>query len=311
MDRANAASSAFYVAGQGSLDAGSAADLPDPIIQDFAPLARELSAVTCRRSWMRQNAACLAAAVMDCFGGTGREVLSLDVFDTLLLRDDVPEAERFWELSGRCAERLGGGDQLDHFLARQEAMRLSYRTRPDVQGCREGCLDDVLRMQCRALGLPKSDAAEMKSIEVELEVESLEANAGFMMAAAEVRRQGGRVVLISDMYLDGATIAEIVGRVCGEVDLFDGIFSSADFVVSKRAGKIFPVVEQALRLPASAFVHWGDSLEADVRRARAAGWESHHFPVSDAEIARRQHALSAFVAAGRADGLHLEPYCQA
>lgn len=237
--------------------------------------------------------------------------MSLDVFDTLLLRNDVPEARRFWEIAGDCADRLGAGDQLNHFRARQEAMRLSYRARPAVEGCRDGCINDVLRMQCGSLGLPTSRAAEMREIEISVEAASLAPNMGILQAAAEFRERGGTAILISDMDLDGDAIADIIRRVHNHAEVFDALFSSADCVVCKRSGRIFPFVEEALRLAPSDFVHWGDSLDGDVRRPRAAGWRSHHFPVSDAEVAQRHDALTAFLQAAHAEGLHLAPSCQA
>lgn len=232
-------------------------------------------------------------------------VLSYDIFDTLLLRDDKPEALRYLEMGGRMLHDVtaalgnhatSGLTPHDFLFARVHGMKASYRLRRRVRGCGEGRIEDVAAVTCQMLGLPEEAVPVLLESEIFYEVDNLRLNMVLFEFALEFRALGGRVILLSDMYLGASQLEKIVRASSPEGPLpFDEILSSADLVINKRSGLVFSELEKRFNTPASAFLHIGDSALGDVRQARRAGWTALHFPVSTAERARRESALRRFI----------------
>jgi FMN phosphatase YigB (HAD superfamily) len=274
---------------------------PAPVIQDFAPVARELLACDSRIALLRGEGGLLVKqAIVDTIEEYAPRILSLDVFDTFLLRNDKAEAARYLELSQILRTQLEaigieGCERLSEFdllLARVDALKLSYRIRPAVEGCREGTIGQALRIARRALGLAPDVEQLMLECELAYEAANVALNPVLLECAEQFRSRGGKVVLLSDMYLGRADIEGIVRRIDHDVPhLIHAIFSSGDHAVSKASGKMFALVEREFRLPPEAFLHIGDAWQGDVQRCREAGWFALHFPVSRAELARREESL--------------------
>jgi FMN phosphatase YigB (HAD superfamily) len=299
------------------------------VVHHFGELAQRLRAAPCRRTLTRDNAQDIADALLAEYDRRGAKCLSLDVFDTLLLRDGEPEALRFMRMAAQAAAELTPTDEpppagleqvaglslddatLSVFLARETATVMSYRTRPAVRGCREGHIQDIHLAQARALGLPDAAAATLRRIELEVEAASLAPNPAIALACAGVRERGGRVIAISDMYLDGAAIKHLIDH-CFPVDCpVDYIVSSADRVVSKRSGLLFADVADELRLQPHDFLHIGDSLLSDVIKPIDAGWRGLHFPISDTELHQREQLLAELVAAAARAGCDITRFAKA
>jgi hypothetical protein len=280
--------------------------LPAAVIHEFAPVARELLACDDRRGLLRgERRDPIRRLIGETIESVGPGVLSFDVFDTFLLRNGKAEARRFLEISQlarrRCVKALAlPADELpsdvDFLIARADAMTLSYRTRAAVDGCREGHIREVVGAARRSLGLPREADAILLKAEIDCEVASLAINPVLLDVARDFRASGGKVILVSDMYLGKEEIGAVIRAIDPlAADVADEVFSSADHIVSKRSGKIFPLIEKQLQQSAEEFIHIGDALEGDVFQPRAAGWHAMHFPVSLAELARRSESLSRFV----------------
>jgi hypothetical protein len=294
-------------------ETGDRSKLPDPVVHEFAPVAHALLACEDRRDLMRGgDAGRIKGLIQEAIDETNPRVLSLDVFDTLLLRDGRCEARRFWEMSAaarrRIASDLGSKSgaipaEIDFLVARADAMAQCYRTRKAVDGCREGRIGDILRSARRSLGLPAAADEILLDTELSCEIANLALNPVLGDVARNFREAGGKVVLVSDMYLGEAEIGAILKGLDPEAAaLADEIFSSADHVVSKRSGRIFGLIEQRLDEPADAFLHVGDALEGDVMAPRRAGWKALHFPIARAEAAKRSADLEGFIAEMDAKG---------
>jgi len=287
-----------------SASAGTRETLPDPVIHEFAPIARQLLDCESRPALLKSaGAEALAAEIEKTIEDSEPSVLSLDVFDTLLLRDAVSEARRFFNIAARARENVenafGKRDwptALDFLFARVDAMALCYRTREAVEGCREGKIGDIIRVARRTLDLPAEAESALLEAELDVETQSLTLNAILIDIVRDFRAAGGRVVLLSDMYLGKSEILSLVRRLDrSAAEEIDEVFSSADHIVSKRSGKIFALVEREFRKSPAEFLHIGDALEGDVFRARQAGWSALHFPIARAESAKRERDLATFI----------------
>jgi len=238
-------------------------------------------------------------------------LLSLDVFDTLLLRDGSSELCRFLEIGQAMADVAGAGfSGLDGFVARHLGTRASYRSGPRVDGCGEGSLSEIHLAAARLLGVP--DAMADRFVEAELDHEARRVTANPLLVAYMKRHRGrgGKVVLISDMYMHAPQIAALLRR-CGIARRsYDALYSSADTKISKASGHLFGHIPEAGG--PGTVLHLGDSLHGDYRMPRAAGWQAMLLPVPDALLAeRRADRLRCLHDLQTAHGLYLEAECAA
>jgi FMN phosphatase YigB (HAD superfamily) len=291
--------------------------LPAPVVYRFSPVSRMLREAKSRIELVK-NPGALDDVLRAAFRASGASVLSLDVFDTFLLRDNQSEARRFWELSKKIHEALSAEYQRaaelmpeDFLMARADGMRISYRTRKPVKGCCEGALTDVVKIARRALALPAEADQIFIDTEIAYEASVLTLNRALIDLVRQVKAEGGRVILVSDMYLSSDHIAAILERVDADAARsIDAIYSSCDLVISKRSGRIFREIARRMEAESSAFFHVGDSLMGDVAKPREAGWSSLHFPVSDAETREREADLDGFVADMRERGLSVADWAK-
>lgn len=291
------------------MHAAEDAPLPQPVIYDFAPVARELFDCSSRQALLSGTKGALIRKEIEReIEAAEARVLSFDVFDTFLLRNNKPETARYLELSARIATRLAernakAPSDIDLLIARLHGMAFSYRTRKAVDGCREGHIDQVIRYALTALNIPRTHESTFRDVELDYETANLTVNPVLAAVASAHRARGGKVILVSDMYLGGKDIGTILSRLSnGVTNWYDKIYSSADHILSKRAGKIFGLIEKDLDLPADQFLHIGDAWEGDVVKPREAGWNALHFPIARNETAERERALKAFVDELKAKG---------
>ncbi len=300
---------------------GGADEFPPPVIHEFAPVARALLACDARCNFVNgDNRATIVKLVGEAIARVEPGMLSLDVFDTFLLRNDKSEARRFREIAQLARQRVSSAreqsakslpDELDFLIARTEATALCYRSRRPLEGCREGHIRDILQVAASSLNLFRGADAAMLEAELDYEASNLTLNLALADVVQEFRARGGRVILLSDMYLGKDEITAIVRRIDpASADAIDDVFSSADHILSKRSGRIFKLVEQKYQASPEEFFHIGDAFEGDVYQARKAGWGALHFPVSVSEAARRSLDLEHFFEQMKAVGLDVTPWAK-
>lgn len=214
-------------------------------------------------------------------------VLSLDVFDTVLLRDSSTETERMYQAAVGAADELGvDAESLARlrWLSHDNAYRVVAMERPGG--------DARFAQMCAAtvalLGLGADAAEALRRKELEVDAAHLRPHTQLLDVIDRTRsaRPDLRIIAVSDIYYSAHDIRTLLRSVVGR-DPFDAIYTSGDLDATKRDGGIFGHVARREQQQPDAFVHAGDTRGADVREPRAAGWRSTHLPASThAEAAR-------------------------
>lgn len=270
--------------------------LPEPVARDFGAFEKAYYL------GRRRPADAVDAAALDHL--TARleaerpAYLSLDVFDTLLLRNDKCERRRFWEIAGRWEALLPKTrrpvGQMDLYLARRRAAQICYSCGPIRNATQEGRLDNLVGVTLSLLNLPAELQQEFVRTELSYEAENLFPNPLIVALVEQHRRRGGRVVLLSDMYVSGADIHALVLKL-GVGDIAPNIYSSADNTLNKRTGTIFGPVANALGVKPGQILHVGDNFHSDYAMPRRSGWAAQHLPVPLEEERLRERDLNAFL----------------
>jgi hypothetical protein len=216
----------------------------------------------------------------DFLGSIGQtDLISTDVFDTLLLRTSRSERSRIVH-GERLFSRLlaGRGQQIEPELladARLCAQRLAFREL-NVRGKPgEVRLVEIISRQLKMLGLPASLLRERLRIELQIEKGSLFANRSLANILRTHKRSGTRIVAISDTALPTEAVAELIEHFHGP-DLVDRVYSSADQGLTKRDGHLFVAVMQTEDVAPEKMAHVGDDYVADVRSPSTIGISAHY-----------------------------------
>lgn len=211
------------------------------------------------------------------------ELISTDVFDTLLLRHGKSQRSRIAVGEARFSQLLrernlivGKGELVK---ARLLAQKFAYRALNAGGGAGEVRLTDIISSQLALLGLPGNLAEERLAIELAVEKTALSANAALATLLRRYRQAGVRIIAVSDTGLSAERLGELINHFHGP-GLIDGIYSSADAQASKRYGGLFSAVLEAEAVSPSQILHIGDDEIADVRVPGAMGIKTAHLPRS-------------------------------
>ncbi|MDM9646366.1 hydrolase [Rhizobium sp. S163] len=211
----------------------------------------------------------------------GVELISSDVFDTLLIRHPralrsrvILGEQRFARLLGQRGLSVGVEELLQ---ARLSAERCAYRALNVGGGIGEVRLTEIIGRQLDMLGLPKKLAETRIDIELAIEKMSLFANGALAMALRQQRQAGVRVIALSDTALSVDRLTELIEHFHGP-GLIDKVYSSAECGESKRSGRLFSHVLSQEKLCVSRMLHIGDDELADHDVPHSMGIKTIHIP---------------------------------
>ena len=206
------------------------------------------------------------------FYGSG-DVLSLDIFDTVLCRRFLRPTDVFQWLEREAVYRL----QLParpYALARRLAERLArQRAGSDTSEVGLEAIYEVLAELC---DLDAAVCDSLLNLEVELENATLFADPRWLKIYRRLRSEGRRVLFISDMYHRSATL-----RGWLESRGFEDpeVYVSWEQEASKHLGTLQVRVQQQLGLEPGAILHMGDNRHSDYFQSLRAGWRALHWTV--------------------------------
>ena len=187
------------------------------------------------------------------------DVVSFDVFDTLILRP-FSEPSDLFILVG---EELG---IMDFCEIRKKAEEDARRRSEFLRGSREVTLYDIYEMVEEETGVEAVSGARTEFL---TERKLCFANPYMLEVFRMVKARGKTVVAVSDMYLPRELMEELL-RSCG-YEGFDDILVSCDYSCTKRKGGLFDILRKKYR---GVIFHVGDHPRSDVEAARERGIEA-------------------------------------
>ena len=195
-----------------------------------------------------------------------REVISFDLFDTILKRDVFSPVDVFSlvekEADGKMGIRSG-------FSERRKKTEYELRKARNLQ---EVTLDEIYQV----LNYPEEQKSKMKQLELEAESRLLHANYMMKRVFDFCIESNKQVYFISDMYLPLPFISGILHR-----EGFDGykkIYLSCEYKKTKLTGQLFRCFLEEEGIRSKDVLHIGDSLYADVIGAGKVGIKSYRIP---------------------------------
>jgi predicted HAD superfamily hydrolase len=201
--------------------------------------------------------------------GKNFEVVSFDVFDTLVTRVCFKPTDLFLFIPQHL-EQSAMNARLDALSFRHERVRAEQTARK-IFDPQEVTLDQIY--ECFTESVPAALVNAAKQAEKDLEIQMATAIAENVSIFNAARDKGQEVLCISDMYLDTATVKQILEG-CG-IKL-KKIFVSSDVGARKRTGSLFKYV--ALRISNRRWsLHIGDHPISDIKMAQKVGIPTKHY----------------------------------
>ncbi len=208
------------------------------------------------------------------------QVLSLDVFDTLLWRR-VPEAADVFLLLGRALAADGKlaahVSPLGFADLRRAAERAAREKVEAVTGYREITLADIYADLPDHLFAPGFDRPARVAAELACERGLTVLDRELVALLKAAKAGGARVILVSDTYFTSAQLWDILAAAgFNDKSLIDRLYVSCESGKPKYRD-LFDVILADQAVAPGAMIHVGDTLEADIGPARARGIAVAHY----------------------------------
>ena len=197
------------------------------------------------------------------------EVLSLDIFDTVLFRRTYRPTDVFNLLEKKAVEQLAL-PPAPYALARKKA---ENKARESVKGG-EVNIKQIYQALEELLGLSEAQLSSLQSLEWSLEKKVLYADPRWLELYEQYLKKGKRVIFITDMYWPKNDLVNLLADFGFKNP---EIFVSCDYGSSKHDGTLQSRVIQNLGLSPSDVLHVGDNFHSDVEQSRQAGIQAFHW----------------------------------
>ena len=181
------------------------------------------------------------------------DVISFDVFDTLLLRPYMRPTDLFWKIE---VDEGAKGFAAARMLAERRA-----NAKARAKGLAEATFDEIYAE------IP--EWREIQPKELAAEEKCLTANPEMVEIYNATKGAGKKVVITSDMYLPEAFLQGVLRK--SGIDGWDGFYLSNRQQAQKRTGTLYERLLADQKVAAEKVLHVGDNMLSDVDQANKAG----------------------------------------
>jgi HAD superfamily hydrolase (TIGR01549 family) len=192
------------------------------------------------------------------------DVVSFDIFDTLILRPFLKPTDLFLTLSPH--------HNIPSFRKnRIEAERRARIKSFEDNGTYEITIFDIYKE------LERNNSIEVEygvSLEVEAEKSFCYANPYMKLIYEMLLQNNKTIIFTSNMYLPSNLMKELLSS-CG-YNNYDKLYVSCDYGVSKTDSTLFKIIEKDFPKD-TKFIHVGDNYNSDIKGSQKIGWDSYHY----------------------------------
>lgn len=190
------------------------------------------------------------------------DVISFDIFDTLILRG-ISDPQNLFILIGNRLKLVG------FKVLRINAETDARKKHPEING--EITIEDIYELMEKRCGIAKEEGIRT---EFQAELEFCFANPYMLEVARKLQAKGKRIIATSNMYWDSKSIKKILDS-CG-YDFVSEIYVSCEYKCSKYKGELQKKIWNEIGRK-NKVIHVGDNYTADFVGARMAGWKAFYY----------------------------------
>lgn len=200
------------------------------------------------------------------------EIISFDIFDTLLCRPFKKPSDLFDFMQKKVME-IVGENKFSYKLLRQQAEKIAFETSIE-RGEGETTLAEIYGWFTELSGIRVELAEKIMALEMDYELELIRSRSSGYLAYCEALALNKKIILISDMYLTKDFIETLLSK--NGINVYDKLYLSSEYKEKKHSGKLFDFVLNDNQ--DKSILHVGDNLKADVIKAKEKGIKPFHLP---------------------------------
>ena len=191
------------------------------------------------------------------------DVVSFDVFDTLILRPFNNPKDVFRLLSPKY-------NIVNFYNMRVKAEANARKKQRQKYGHREVTIYDIYQELFLQTHIPISEGIKN---EFDLEKQVCYANPYMKRVYNELVKLGKKIIIVTDMYFPKEYIEQLLYN-CGYTD-YEKVYVSCEYFVSKRQGELFALINQDY--PDQKIIQVGDNIISDVQNPKKYGWSAYYY----------------------------------
>ncbi|MCY6484506.1 hypothetical protein OW763_09155 [Clostridium aestuarii] len=189
------------------------------------------------------------------------EIVSFDIFDTLLLRNVVKPSDIFKVVEIKYFNKYK--EKINFFKIRISSENIA-RKRSEYE---DVSLDDIYENIEEKLG---DIANHLKKLEIECEKNFLIPNSCMQDVYNYAKQKNKKVIMISDMYLSKTIVKELL-QLNGYTE-YDGLYISSEVKKTKATRSLYSYIREEMNISKNAkWIHIGDNYQSDIINAQKEG----------------------------------------
>lgn len=200
------------------------------------------------------------------------DVISFDIFDTLIKRNVNEERDVFYCIQDELVEKYGNdlSDFANNRIQIEKRLRQQVVSgKHDVQR-EEIILKDIYALLDDIYMANGYENIHLIDYEIQKELDLCVANKSIQALYNKALECGKKVIIVSDMYLDEKTIRCILDK-CGYCGYSD-LYLSASYDKTKYFGSLYEVIRK--KYSEEKILHIGDNVKSDWYMAKKSGLDS-------------------------------------
>jgi len=192
-----------------------------------------------------------------------RDVISFDIFDTLILRPFAKPLDLFFVVGNRLGI-------INFRKIRMDAEKEARATNELLKGTREVTIYEIYEIVSKVTGINIELGVKT---EFEVEKDFCFANPYMKQVFNLLKDQGKDIIITSDMYYPHDMMTELLES-CGYTG-YKKLYVSCDYQCSKRSGGLYQNILNDFK--DKTIVHVGDNKTTDLEKARSFGIEAVYY----------------------------------
>lgn len=191
------------------------------------------------------------------------DIISFDVFDTLILRNIESPTDLFRLLSTKY-------NMVDFYKLRKKAQANARLKKRMLYGHEEVNLYEIYDEVSALTNINKDDGVNN---ELKLEMEFCVANPYMKEVYERLLKLNKKIIIISDMYLTENMIHNLLNK--NGYYGFEKIYVSSEYNSSKSNGDLYKIIQK--QIDNSNIIHVGDNYNTDIINASKQGWKTYYY----------------------------------
>jgi len=198
------------------------------------------------------------------------QIVSFDVFDTVVLRNVLEPADIFYIVRKQYEQN----NPALNFDLKEQRLRAETGLRHKLQT--EITLDGLYDELVLITGIDSEVANRLKQLEIKAELDFCVQNPYMYEIYCYAIETGKRIVFNSDMYLPQGLVEEILHK--NGYTKYEKLYLSSETFKTKHSGESFDLMAEDLKVKPSKILHIGDNQGADILKAGSKGLKTYYYP---------------------------------